>query len=145
MKLQKFYRKSIAGVLTASLIIGVPAVASAQESTPTTSVSNVAEAQERPSRVNSIERVPVKQVQLKQNSGTPDAEAYGKISAAVKAALAALKKINKGWYDKVVSKATEGKTAFVNWWNASVPGWVKALFGNIAASAIWEVISTYLL
>ncbi|MBK4137883.1 hypothetical protein [Corynebacterium macginleyi] len=95
MKLQKFYRKSIAGALTASLIIGVPAVASAQESTPTASVSNVTEVQERPSRVNSIERAPVEQVQLKQNSGTPDAEAQGKISAAIKAALAALKRINK--------------------------------------------------
>jgi len=105
MSLQKFYRKSIAGALTASLIFAVPVVASAQESISTASVSNATETRERPSRTNSIERVPVEQVQIKQNSGTPEAEEQGKIPAIIKAALAALKKINKGWYNKVVSKA----------------------------------------
>lgn len=145
MSLQKFYRKSIAGALTASLIFAVPVVASAQESISTASVSNATETRERPSRTNSIERVPVEQVQIKQNSGTPEAEEQGKISAIIKAALAALKKINKGWCNKVVSKAKEGKDAFVNWWDASVPAWIKNLFSGIAASAIWEFISTYIL
>ena len=59
--------------------------------------------------------------------------------------MQALKRVNKSWYDNIVNKAKEGKDAFLTWWDASVPGWVKALFGNVAAAAIWDFISTFLL
>lgn len=145
MSIQTIYRKAITGALTASLVVSIPAIATAQETPVSGSSSGTAVVQESPVREVSAERVPVEQVQIDPNPGTPEAEAQGKISKLIKAGLELLKKINKGWYDTVVSKATQGKVAFTTWWDASVPAWIKNLFGGIAASAIWQFIYDYIL
>lgn len=62
------------------------------------------------------------------------------IRIAVKAAMAALKKTSKSWYNAIISKVKAGKTAFVNWWNKSVPSWVKNLFGGVSAAAIYDAV-----
>ncbi len=62
------------------------------------------------------------------------------IRLAVKAALAAVKRTSVSTYNTIIGYVLRGKTAFVNWWNTSVPGWVKGLFGGISASAIYDAI-----
>lgn len=62
------------------------------------------------------------------------------VRLAVKAALEVLKRTSTTWYNNVIRYVNNGKTAFVNWWNTSVPGWVKTLFGGVSASAIYDAI-----
>lgn len=145
MPIQTIYRKAITGVLTASLVVSAPVIATAQETPFFGSSSGATAVQESPVREVPVERVPVEQVQIDPSLGTPEAEAQGKISKLIKAGLELLKKINKGWYDTVISKATEGKIAFTTWWDAFVPGWIKNLFGSVAAAAIWQFIYDYIL
>lgn len=54
---------------------------------------------------------PIEQVQIESGQGSAEAEEQGKIKLAIKSDLEALKRINKGWYDKVISKSKEGKAA----------------------------------
>jgi hypothetical protein len=62
------------------------------------------------------------------------------IRLAVKAALAAVKRTSVSTYNTIIGYVLRGRTAFVNWWNTSVPTWVKNLFGGISAAAIYDAI-----
>ncbi|GIG35896.1 hypothetical protein [Cellulomonas pakistanensis] len=62
------------------------------------------------------------------------------VRLAVKAALEVVKRTSTTWYNNIIRYVNNGRTAFVNWWNTSVPGWVKTLFGGVSASAIYDAI-----
>lgn len=62
------------------------------------------------------------------------------VRLAVQAGLRILKATSKSWYNNVMSYVSKGKTVFVNWWNNSVPGWIKNMFGGVSAAAIYDAI-----
>ncbi|WP_144793091.1 hypothetical protein [Corynebacterium singulare] len=140
MAIQKRSRKYLSIVAAASIVASGSAVASAQESTPYRTPARFADSIHTTSNVPSIE-----QVQIEPENGSTEAEEQGKIKTVIKAGLEALKRINKGWYDKVISKSKEGKATFVSWWDKHVPESVRDLFIGISASAIWQFINDYLL
>ncbi|MER0093555.1 hypothetical protein, partial [Corynebacterium sp. KPL2838] len=133
---KKISRKLLAASVTLSLALSGTAVAAAQ---PTQSRAATVSTAQTPATSPSINTSPA------PSTAPSTVEEQGKITAIIKAGMKALKKINKSWYDKIISKAREGKATFVAWWDASVPGWIKTLMGGVTSSAIWEFISTYLL
>lgn len=77
----------------------------------------------------------------KGTPGLPDNSTQAwQIRLAVKAALAAVKATSSKTYYQIVGYVAKGKTAFVSWWNSSVPSWVKGLFGSISAAAIYDAL-----
>jgi len=62
------------------------------------------------------------------------------VRLAVRVAMETLKRTSKTWYNAIVRQVVNGRTTFVNWWNNSVPGWVKNIFGGVSAAAIYDAL-----
>lgn len=62
------------------------------------------------------------------------------IRVAVQAALAVIKSRSIATYRAIIAYVERGRTAFVSWWNTSVPTWVKGLLGGISGNAIYDAI-----
>jgi hypothetical protein len=62
------------------------------------------------------------------------------IRAAVKAALAVLKKTSRSTYNTLVSYVAKGRTAFVNWWNKTGKKVTGGLVSGVAAGALYDAL-----
>ena len=62
------------------------------------------------------------------------------IRVAVQAALAVIKSRSVATYRAIIAYVERGRTAFVAWWNSSVPTWVKGLLGGISGNAVYDAI-----
>ncbi|GAA1114288.1 hypothetical protein [Arthrobacter flavus] len=66
------------------------------------------------------------------------------VRLAVKAGMAVLKKTNVRWYNAIRAQLGKGRTAFVNWWNNSVPASVKntlyAVTGGLSGNALYDAL-----
>lgn len=62
------------------------------------------------------------------------------VRIAIKVALQVLKKTSKSTYNAIYRYVALGKSAFIKWWNTSVPRWVKDIFGGVSAAAIYDTV-----
>ena len=60
---------------------------------------------------------------------------------AVRAGMAVLKRT---WYRAIITKVNQGRSAFVYWWNNSVPNWIKvtlgAAGGGVTGNAVYDAL-----
>lgn len=73
-------------------------------------------------------------------SATGDVETAG-IGSAI---MAILKTLGR-WYDDIVNAVKKGWAAFLNFWNNTVPGWIKALLVAYDAWDIYKAVACYVL
>lgn len=63
---------------------------------------------------------------------------------AVRAGLAALKYANPGWYNAIRGQVNNGRAVFVQWWDYSVPSWVKntvvAGVGGLGGATVYSIL-----
>ncbi|GAA1114280.1 hypothetical protein [Arthrobacter flavus] len=66
------------------------------------------------------------------------------VRLAVKAGMAVLKKTNVRWYNAIRAQLGKGRTAFVNWWNNSVPKPIKTIVlgatGGVGINALYDAL-----
>lgn len=77
-------------------------------------------------------------------AATPNAGPAIAIRVAVRAGMAVLKRTSVSWYRAIISKVNQGRTAFVGWWDNSVPNWVKvtlgAAGGGVTGNAVYDAL-----
>lgn len=66
------------------------------------------------------------------------------VRLAVRAAMEVLKRTSTTWYNAVRAMLNQGRTAFVNWWNNSVPSNIKNVIytvtGGISGNALYDAL-----
>ncbi|MCU1528478.1 MAG: hypothetical protein JWP75_2241 [Frondihabitans sp.] len=134
----KIHSTTLAVTLASALMLGLGAVP-AQASERATSASS-AESVDTTTRMNrgialgaasgaSPSPTPA------QSEPTPPGDSRGVGSVVV----AALKQV-PGLFKVAVKAANAGRSAFVKMWNTKVPGWIKFIVGNSAASGVYDLI-----
>ncbi len=62
------------------------------------------------------------------------------IRVAVKAAVEVIKRTAPALWNQIRAQIGNGKTAFVKWWNNSVPRWVKDMLIGISGAAVYDAL-----
>ncbi len=66
------------------------------------------------------------------------------VRLAIRAGMEALKRFNRTWYNAIRSQLNNGRTAFVNWWNNSVPTQIKNIVygttGGLSGNALYDAL-----
>ncbi|MFC8192824.1 hypothetical protein ACFUMH_14295 [Cellulomonas sp. NPDC057328] len=140
-------RKIAAGVLVASLGSGI-GITAALPATAAPAPAAVAVSSVTTSGTTAPVPLPARSVVgLTPGSGitapggtaaTPNVPIW--IRVAVQAALQVIKSRSITTYRQIIAYVERGRTAFVSWWNTSVPTWVKGLLGGISGNAIYDAI-----
>lgn len=144
MKNRTLTRTVTAAVLAGGLSVAGLAPAQATSPSTTQSTGSVAASTVSQSHTPATPATPLRLAAAGTSGEVAPQAANFAIRAAIRAGMEVLKRTSTTWYNAIRTQLNNGRTAFTNWWNTSVPGPIKTtvygVTGGVGGNALYDAL-----